>query len=386
MKLFQGGEYMFSMDLKSTGITWVGNIYQKLETVCQEVCQDVESIMNQGEEQEPSKYVESQLQSVGVNVRRFCNEIMQDLLSSSACSVKGPVSDLSLIYDSDVGMCKRSKIGPEKCPVSEKPFSSAEWKAIVSDGKDLNPRLLDDASQDVNLEKLCDTPINKSIPISFAFPEIAVENQNNVSDIAASIVDLPSTLPSEPIVSHETKVLESELVLSSSGLSTNAIDTCTLHETLPHARSAGIGHEQHKKPTVLEESLPAPEIGRSDGSDLYEASEVNDANEPGTDIIEEFEHVNLEESCIQVEKNGPCLISHQASKNRSYKKKFRDAFTSKLQPVKKHDYEEIAIWYGDIDVERKRRVGISSSSSLIEDLESKNLSSLDPCESDWELL
>ncbi|XP_077252196.1 uncharacterized protein LOC143891583 isoform X2 [Tasmannia lanceolata] len=375
------------MDLKSNGITWFGNIYQKLETMCQELSQDVESIMSQ-----ETKYVEGQVQAVGANVRKLCNEVMQDLLSPSACSVKGPISDLSLIYDLDVGTCKRSKIGSEECPVNEKPLSSTELGPIVSVEKDLNPGPLADASQDINNGDTCDTLINKSIPISVqvsanTFPEIG-ENHDIVSDVAASFTSLASTLSSElavPILSHESEVLEGGLVLSSSGLSTNTIGTCTPHETMHLVRSTGIGHEQHKNSTVSEDSLPIPETGKSDDSDLDESSKDNIATEPTTETIEEYEDVKLEES-LDMENNELYFLSHQVSKNRSYKKKIWDALASKPQPAKKDVYEQIAIWFDDIDMETKRRGGISTSSSLIEDLESNKLSSQDCCDSDWELL
>ncbi|XP_077227550.1 uncharacterized protein LOC143860668 [Tasmannia lanceolata] len=493
---------MFNMDLKSKGITWVGNMYQKLETMCREVCQDVESIMNQ----EPSIYVESQVQTVGVNVQKFCNEVMQDLLSPSALSVKGPITDSSLMCDVDVGICKKSKIDTEECPVSEKPLSSTELGAFISVGKDLKPRSLADESHDVNHGESCDTLINKSvsnlvevsahtfpenmepskyvesqeqivgvniqkfcnevmqnllspsalsltgpisefslmydveaglckrskidteehpvsekllssteleeiisagkdlkaksladeshdvnhgefsdtlidksIPISvevsgLTFPEIVGENHDKVSDVAANVTDLPSVFTSEsvvPVISHEKKGI------------------CTPCETMPLVRTTEIGHDQLKKTIVLEDSLPIPETvgkGRSDDCDLSEASEDDNTSGPGNEIIEKFEDVKLEESFVDIEKNELCFISYRASKNRSYKKKIRDAFASKLRPAKKHDDEQIAIWFGDIDMETKRRGGVSTSSSIIEHLESTTLSNHDSYESDWELL
>ncbi|KAJ8764650.1 hypothetical protein K2173_006732 [Erythroxylum novogranatense] len=59
------------MDLKSKGITWVGNICQKFETMCSEV----DNILNQ----DTVKYVENQVNTVGVNMKRFYAEVVQDI-------------------------------------------------------------------------------------------------------------------------------------------------------------------------------------------------------------------------------------------------------------------------------------------------------------------
>ncbi|KAL6570769.1 hypothetical protein OROGR_000319 [Orobanche gracilis] len=57
------------------GITWAGNIYQKFEAMCLEV----EEVMYE----DTIKYVENQVQKVGVSVKKFYSEVMQDLLPTS---------------------------------------------------------------------------------------------------------------------------------------------------------------------------------------------------------------------------------------------------------------------------------------------------------------
>ncbi|KAL3821425.1 hypothetical protein ACJIZ3_007330 [Penstemon smallii] len=75
------------MDFK--GIKWAGNIYQKFETMCLEV----EEVMVE----DTVKYVENKVQKVGVSVKKFYSEVMQDLLPPSYIDpVKVAAGDLPL--------------------------------------------------------------------------------------------------------------------------------------------------------------------------------------------------------------------------------------------------------------------------------------------------
>lgn len=71
------------------GITWAGNVYEKFEAMCLEV----EEAMYQ----DTVKYMENQVQKVGVSVKKFYSEVMEDL---SPLSCVDPMSlasdDLSL--------------------------------------------------------------------------------------------------------------------------------------------------------------------------------------------------------------------------------------------------------------------------------------------------
>ncbi|XP_038898348.1 uncharacterized protein LOC120086024 isoform X2 [Benincasa hispida] len=60
------------MDLKHKGISWVGNMFQKFEAVCQEV----DNIINQ----DKVKYVENQVSSASANVKRLYSDVVQGLL------------------------------------------------------------------------------------------------------------------------------------------------------------------------------------------------------------------------------------------------------------------------------------------------------------------
>ncbi|KAK6919174.1 hypothetical protein RJ641_017596 [Dillenia turbinata] len=94
-----------AMDFK--GIAWVGNVYQKFEAMCLEV----EEIMYQ----DTMKYVESQVHTVGTSVKRFCSDVMQDLLPPSSVEpLKVDGAPFSLENDTDAeldfGLYKKPKV------------------------------------------------------------------------------------------------------------------------------------------------------------------------------------------------------------------------------------------------------------------------------------
>ncbi|CAL0333729.1 unnamed protein product [Lupinus luteus] len=93
----------------------------------------------------------------------------------------------------------------------------------------------------------------------------------------------------------------------------------------------------------------------------------------------------LGESCVFVDDSELHAVSCRVQKLRSYTKRIQDAFASKKRLAK--EYEQLAIWYGDTDLE----YGQSLSQTLLPFssrtyAESKNLQGQDASETEWELL
>ncbi|KAF9589919.1 hypothetical protein IFM89_029535 [Coptis chinensis] len=123
-----------------------------------------------------------------------------------------------------------------------------------------------------------------------------------------------------------------------------------------------------------------------------EANEVTDdthsESDKGDDIVEqelktteEFQKAKLEESCIVVDVKELPFVPHHTGRQRSYKKKFRDALASRMRLAKKQENEQLATWQGDTS---NPRTECSSPSVLTGDL--KKSSTHDTSESEWELL
>ncbi|VVB07553.1 unnamed protein product [Arabis nemorensis] len=77
------------MDFK--GIRWVGNVYQKFEAMCLEV----EEIIVQ----DTAKYVENQVQTVGNSVKKFCSDVVQDLLPDESDVGSGKPLPVSMLHE-----------------------------------------------------------------------------------------------------------------------------------------------------------------------------------------------------------------------------------------------------------------------------------------------
>ncbi|KAL5997914.1 hypothetical protein ACLOJK_008848 [Asimina triloba] len=132
------------MDLKSKGITWVGSIYQRFESVCQEV----DSLMAQWSclfighatfplliellvGQEKVKYVKRQVQVSCENVQKLYAETVQDLIPfPPGDSVKG------YRYISEMFEGEKTKVGSKECLKDERLFSSSQSEGIASVDKD----------------------------------------------------------------------------------------------------------------------------------------------------------------------------------------------------------------------------------------------------------
>ncbi|KAK4576985.1 hypothetical protein RGQ29_027485 [Quercus rubra] len=408
---------MSTMDLNRKGITWVGNFFQKLEAVCQEV-DDIVS-------KDTVKYVENQLQNMGGNVKKFYSDVVQDALVDS---VKREAQAVALKSNAAIGTYLKSMMGDEKkqevtvimqsnvqpeavdpvtkqlpdalngshlksqtpptsvdsleeavtdktlqkdddVPTSENPNESTEESAIEESA----PEVLELILPVVNGEKIiqemrplsaCSSLLAESFSLSGKSPDnsLGALSCNYSGDC---VCDYSSKLPSSPpapIISCKNKSVESGLGSSSSILSLESIeeDTSRIKEilSLNESSESALGHS-------------------------YDLN--NDINDPDMETIELCDKVKLDESCVIVEPSELYAVSHRVRKLRSYRKKIQDAFASKKRLVK--EYEQLAIWYGDVDMGSSK----DGSQPLLtatpaKSLDSKNLQLELSYDTEWELL
>lgn len=487
------------MDFKFKGMTWVGNIYQKFENMCQEV-DDIVS-------QEKVKYVENQVQTVGNNVKKFCSDV-QDLLPPLADTVKREVQAVSLKQNAafktyiksmigvgenlvDVGV-KQSSVEPDAIEavknqldhassfselhhvnelfptssmdpikgeesilfsgenenvavymnsdvrieenVSEDQSSSAMLDIIAPTDKDPCEESMFSGFIDENHENACGIQIEASVTSdhqvegskvlqksgtscddfvyekdcvsdvlnTLPFPELSLsvlssERKDQDTGFISSSSSLCENLPtsfheksgkiSNPLdammcISTTSSTASSsespldvscenteDMRLASSVLSLESNDVVTprLNETVSVLGTPGNRLLRSWESTQFE-SFTSSEIGWSDDCSDH-------INDPGMQTIELRDKVKLEESCVMVNNNELHAVSRRAQNLRSYKKKIKDAFASKKRRVK--EYEQLAIWFGDVDTD---------SSQLTTPSGSKNLARRELCDSEWELV
>ncbi|OVA09195.1 hypothetical protein BVC80_659g17 [Macleaya cordata] len=358
------------------------------------VCIEDDSI----EENPPSHEVSEVIGSVGGDSTQASLPIEVEeedhlIPPSSAYAVKVSGSESPQEQNGYVGMCKKSSVHIGGDSIKENLPPSDASKSIDSAGDVSSRESIFSGLRSENHEKACAT-LKKMLSQNSV--EVTVDNSPNRGVTIDSCIlgqsgrgaDDPNALFVPPVVLCENKAMEMGVTPSSSILSTepNVIETLTTFKAMMESsmESSTDGNEQYYKDAELEAFMtPPPEFGRSDDDGL-EVEEADDTVGMVMKTIEQFDNVKLEDSCIVVQ---PFTVSCREGKHRSYKKKIRDAFASRMGSSKKKEYEQLAIWYADMDAgTNQQRVDISTPSTLTKKLDSRSLSTDEFCESEWEIL
>ncbi|XP_050247755.1 uncharacterized protein LOC126695148 isoform X3 [Quercus robur] len=419
---------MSTMDLNRRGISWVGNFFQKLEAVCQEV-DDIVS-------KDTVKYVENQLQNMGGNVKKFYSDVVQDALVDS---VKREAQAVALKSNAAIGTYLKSMMGDEKKQeVTVIMQSNVQPEAVDLVTKQLPDALngshlksltpptsvdsLEEAVTDKTLQKVDDVPTREN-------PNESTE-ENAIEESAPEVLELNSPGDEESSealfsVVYGEKIIQemrplsacSSLLAESFSLSgkspDNSLDAlscnysgecvCDNSSKLPSSPPAPIISCKNKSvesglgsssSIVSLESIEEDTSRIKEILSLNESSESalghsydwnNDINDPDMETIELCDKVKLDESCVIVEPSELYAVSHRVRKLRSYRKKIQDAFASKKRLVK--EYEQLAIWYGDVDMgSSKDGSQPLLTSTPAKSLNSKNLQLELSYDTEWELL
>ncbi|XP_050247756.1 uncharacterized protein LOC126695148 isoform X4 [Quercus robur] len=408
---------MSTMDLNRRGISWVGNFFQKLEAVCQEV-DDIVS-------KDTVKYVENQLQNMGGNVKKFYSDVVQDALVDS---VKREAQAVALKSNAAIGTYLKSMMGDEKKQeVTVIMQSNVQPEAVDLVTKQLPDALngshlksltpptsvdsLEEAVTDKTLQKVDDVPTREN-------PNESTE-ENAIEESAPEVLELNSPVVYGEKIIQEMRPLSacSSLLAESFSLSgkspDNSLDAlscnysgecvCDNSSKLPSSPPAPIISCKNKSvesglgsssSIVSLESIEEDTSRIKEILSLNESSESalghsydwnNDINDPDMETIELCDKVKLDESCVIVEPSELYAVSHRVRKLRSYRKKIQDAFASKKRLVK--EYEQLAIWYGDVDMgSSKDGSQPLLTSTPAKSLNSKNLQLELSYDTEWELL
>ncbi|XP_010277756.1 PREDICTED: uncharacterized protein LOC104612134 isoform X2 [Nelumbo nucifera] len=393
------------------------------------------------------QFVEDQVESVGVSVKKFCAEVMQDLHPpSTEDPVKGG-NDLDMKQNADDEIHSKSKEDSLKDPIREKQSvlkelmtlkklddvsledpkmerqsaPKEESVVVALEGKGLSHTSLFDGNCDVN-----PLPPQSSVdPIKRADAGWSFEQGNN-DDVAMC------KKSSIGIIENPVKESQSEVIASLGDLSGMSLFSRVANEN--HEKACGMltepssveiaRHNSASKAIHIDSSdvtWHCPDISNAPSSDLsfpviscqkdladivpipsrrillvesngnsggqsVDVAEENSVTDPGTEMDTAFDNRRLDESCVVVDSNEICFVSPRASKHRSYKKKICDAFASKMRSGKKKEYEQLAICYEDHTPTNQQRAECSTLSNLTRDLDLKTLPSTDLCDSEWELL
>ncbi|RVW46737.1 hypothetical protein CK203_084512 [Vitis vinifera] len=432
------------MDFK--GITWVGNMYQKFETICLEV----EDIMYQDTVkyfENHVKYVEDQVETVGESVKKFCSEIVQDLLLPDSLEVTD--SNLSLDQHDNVKLCKKPKVGIKeeaKVGIKEEAKVGIKEEAKVSIKEEFIKFDIDrltehseiaDLNEDghaltciwckmmmghvqesrcwyqTNPVKVSQFPIEVSgviAPMSgdvSRLPSSLNENcENKCSQMAitsspasveitecnlegaicneiADVTAISVDLPSVPLVESVGKEGR-EMVFSSRGGLSSELNAGNIPMDNGVGSLIGSFRDIQHNETAEKKDL----LSHSEGSDGWniDAIEINDVIEQGIETTKDLlDKMKLEDACVMVDGDELHVVSHREGKVWLVKKKLRNAFYSKRRLARK-EYERLAVWHRVIDSESNQPGAEGLTPSPSTDSDKRTSPDDDFCQSEWELL
>ncbi|XP_027774169.1 uncharacterized protein LOC107026172 isoform X3 [Solanum pennellii] len=337
------------MDLKS--ISWVGNIYQKFETMCLE--------MEEAMYQDTVKYVENQMNTVGTNVKRFCAEVMQDVHPQCNIDpVKVAAADLSLNpyahYEIDKKLKANlkgsargfsNKLNDDTQVIKGKSKSGGVYKRqnvgikeIVRDSHlAKKPNAICLASGDA-------LKLSSSAEVRGGF-ELASDHVTLTSALA-SVKGSDSGEAASKVSNHviqtnvskaDTSITsEASVMMSVESVGKKQTDTCTKELAC---------NTRFKISSDVRNNLANEEIDESHEEKSDNLLSKYDSIESDLEIVEKFDESQFNETCVLVEEDR-IHVPQGPVKQKSYKKKLREAFSTKKRLTRK-EYEQLGALYGD---------------------------------------
>ncbi|KAK1412343.1 hypothetical protein QVD17_33515 [Tagetes erecta] len=384
---------MDSMDLK--GIAWVGHIYQKFEAMCLEV----EEAMCQ----ETAKYVDNQVQTVGAGMKRFCSDVMQDLLPPSSKDLSRVASaDLLLNPYLEFGIHKKPVLNVKEDAISVNPvcikgisedksnFSNDVWEdwSAASFNWETSDKEEEDHDQ-ISMQASNVTPVTTICAKSRAK---IVKRSRCVSSSNILREECTGTCESSRLVSHE------DSQATSNKSSCQSVDGDLSHTDLSE-------NKRHTCPSQIGSNVAVnAQCGQSVGDDVFRPHSGSSvdcdsdiAEETKNDVrmqnIEPSGHEpesGFEEMCVLVDGNDCLPGNNKEETRRSYKKKIQNAFFLKKKSTRKQEYKQLAVQYSLVNAETNRNkdkvISVPLARAPSESVKAIKLATHDSLDSEWELL
>ncbi|XP_043699130.1 uncharacterized protein LOC122649931 [Telopea speciosissima] len=316
--------------------------------------------------------------SRGSSFRVFQN--ISHLPPSFEDPIKGTGSDLTI------------ELGVEEFTVEDKLSSPKVLKVIAPSGNDFSGASLLTGLHNENNDRTCNMTTTVSTLNSVDVAQC--NSTQGAGKICNELFDATVCISDDSSASSASLVLPASFLKNEAGIGLTPSGSIPLIEFKDNSKTlktissmCGNGRKQYNDCAELDAILPLPDNGTSDGYNVEEMAEGNGAARSDEETIDACHRVKLDESCVLVDINELHLASQRTVKNRSYKKKLRDAFASRMRSGKKQEYERLALLCGDIDTgTNNEKAGSSQISTLAEGLESKKLPIHDCCDSEWEIL
>eukprot|EP00257_Ricinus_communis_P019058 XP_015577932.1 inner centromere protein A isoform X1 [Ricinus communis] len=268
------------MDFKSKGIAWVGDIYQRFETICHEV----DNIVNQ----DPVKYVENQVHTVSKSMKKLCSEVVQ-VVDPVRCEAQS----VALKGNAAVGGYIKSMIGIEE----DRGHTSSVNQLIIKSSDVYTTKI----HQPSNAFGGCDlvdqsTTTASGESLEGGNSDSALENNeyydlSTEEDAIKEKFNAPEVL--ELVFPNEKKSLIK--TLSSEFVDSNNDNACvSLDEVLPSTIFDG---EEFQSPQEVRTAFYSPP---------NDSDTVSDAS--GSLVLSEFTNSNNNSACLSLDEISPSTL------------------------------------------------------------------------------
>ncbi|KAK2638861.1 hypothetical protein Ddye_026656 [Dipteronia dyeriana] len=218
----------------------------------------------------------------------------------------------------------------------------------------------------------------ENIPTETVFQNYPVDEAECVSDNSDALTSSKSS-----ITSQKDKAAELVLINSSSVLSLESIGEDEYVSTTKFTGSTTEISPTSNAEFCASAQLDTLTMTSSNIGSSHDHSD--DMDYSGMETIELVNMATLDDSCLMVGNSALYVVSYGTQKCKSLKKRIQDAFTSRRRLTK--EYEQLAIWFGDVDMGSSQdRLQSHMSPTTSSTLDTNNLNSDQACDSEWELL
>ncbi|KAL4573269.1 hypothetical protein LXL04_020068 [Taraxacum kok-saghyz] len=351
---------MDSMDVK--GIAWVGNIYQKFEAMCLEV----EEAMCQ----ETAKYVENQVQTMGAGMKRFCSDVMQDLLPPSS-------KDLSRVASAELLLNPYLEFGVHMKPIST--FKEdVEDKKGISEGKngiscEDKSNCSNDAWEDWSAASLnwevsdkdeakCDHVSNEDTEwetrggqegqlcnlIVGTSPAPTITNITNIGKSSVNGGKRSRGISSRNIIKAEIKATsEASQMVSQTCSNTSSEGDISRSDPCENSSDASLTRTNlHDSDNTECAQSVGDEVFLSHTGSSADCDPVSKKENNTTEAVGDESKSAFEETCVLVDGNDyHHPIKPKQETRKSYKKKIQGAFSLKNNSSRKQEYKQLVTQY-----------------------------------------
>ncbi|VYS54068.1 unnamed protein product [Arabidopsis thaliana] len=419
------------MDFK--GIKWVGNVYQKFEAMCLEV----EEIIVQ----DTAKYVENQVQTVGNSVKKFCSDVVHDLLPDESVDSGKPLP-VSMLHEyapvysfkkKKDSMNRKTKDVTQEQEVTEgkKDGFAKKLRGLDADDYDIctSPRQYSYGGP-YRRTRIGRKQIFKKEELSQVIRPYIQKDLTSLSMVHSARVkdDLGTVNSSSLSMVHSARVNDDVGTVNSSSLSMvhhasmkDDVGTVKSSDSPPGEVEKLISKKKCQKDDKAknQQSLTAVNSVKSNDSEVIVDNEhglsadksvrsqdleiqpslatslpaesddcrketnvetsSSSVSEPKSEILQHLSGRSVEESCILVDRDEFHSVFPDKMENDKHKpyKKIRDAISSRMKQNREKEYKRLARQWYAEDVENGRECG--DNPKPIEENQSSE-------ESEWELL